>query len=268
MKKIFILILSVLLLCACSANENLDIAAPSSEQNGFVTESDVNSDGSVSEQRANHTEQIENPVFDSFSGIIMAGDWNKGYLYLDLSSSVLVKVTEGWALNSSDLIIVPIDNKLQYEVGMKITIEFDGVIMESYPAQISKPYEIVLDENDFPTLGELYNFENYHFDTANESDAVSYSFSSNSEDFDKIAQDFLSSVKHLKNLGYHQYFSYSMWMETVATLNNSVITVVVDKAGWLRLNNDMFFIGEDKAAEFICYIRDNGIYQTIHSQQQ
>lgn len=64
--------------------------------------------------------------------------------------SIMVSVDEGEEeLKSSDKIIVSLDvkskdSKTHFTVGDRVNVFYDGVIAESYPAQINTVYEILL----------------------------------------------------------------------------------------------------------------------------
>lgn len=64
--------------------------------------------------------------------------------------SIMVSVDEGEEeLDSSDKIIVSLDvkskdSKTHFTVGDRVNVFYDGVIAESYPAQINTVYEILL----------------------------------------------------------------------------------------------------------------------------
>ena len=66
--------------------------------------------------------------------------------------TIMVSVDEGEGeeeLNSSDKIIVSLDvkskdSKTHFTVGDRVNVFYDGVIAESYPAQINTVYEILL----------------------------------------------------------------------------------------------------------------------------
>lgn len=63
---------------------------------------------------------------------------------------ILVKPLEGqWELNSADKIYAGTDNvsediKAQFKAGTEVEIGYDGLIMETYPAQINAKYGITL----------------------------------------------------------------------------------------------------------------------------
>lgn len=53
--------------------------------------------------------------------------------------SVIVEPVEGSReLNSSDKISIRIENTKEYPIGTKLKITYDGIIMETYPAQINE----------------------------------------------------------------------------------------------------------------------------------
>lgn len=64
--------------------------------------------------------------------------------------SIMVSVDEGEEeLKSSDKIIISLDvkskdSKTHFTVGDRVNVFYDGVIAESYPAQINTVYEILL----------------------------------------------------------------------------------------------------------------------------
>lgn len=63
---------------------------------------------------------------------------------------ILVKPLDGqWELNSADKIFVgtdnvPEDTKAQFEAGAEVEIGYNGLVMETYPAQINAKYGITL----------------------------------------------------------------------------------------------------------------------------
>jgi len=64
---------------------------------------------------------------------------------------IMIKPVEGeWELNNSDQIIVytdetPEETKDQFEEGVMVKIGYNGLIMETYPAQINHDYIYVID---------------------------------------------------------------------------------------------------------------------------
>ncbi|NLY44860.1 MAG: DUF3221 domain-containing protein [Tissierella sp.] len=64
--------------------------------------------------------------------------------------SILVKVNEDEdEISSSDLMIVSLDFELgdsmtDFNIGDEVRVYYDGMIAESYPAQINKVYAIIL----------------------------------------------------------------------------------------------------------------------------
>lgn len=74
----------------------------------------------------------------------------KGVVTKTSDTSILVLVNEDEAVyKSSDLINVSLDVKLkdsmtQFKVGERISVYYDGIIAESYPAQVNNVYAIIL----------------------------------------------------------------------------------------------------------------------------
>lgn len=68
--------------------------------------------------------------------------------------SILVRVNEGEEeLRSSDLIRISLDAEIEdsqtdFHIGDEVRVYYDGTVAESYPAQISKVYAIVLVNGD------------------------------------------------------------------------------------------------------------------------
>lgn len=71
-------------------------------------------------------------------------------------TSILVKVNENDAIiKSSDLILVSLDVKMSdvsvsgrdFDIGVEVTVYYDGTVAESYPAQINEVYAIFPERN-------------------------------------------------------------------------------------------------------------------------
>lgn len=68
--------------------------------------------------------------------------------------SIIVSVNEDEnEIKSSDLMSVSLnvelkDSMTDFEIGDEVRVYYDGVIAESYPAQISRVYAIILVESD------------------------------------------------------------------------------------------------------------------------
>ncbi len=67
-------------------------------------------------------------------------------------STILLKVDEDQNM-SSDLIIVSTNTKLKdsfkdFQIGQKVRVYYNGVVAESYPAQVSTVYAILLVESE------------------------------------------------------------------------------------------------------------------------
>ena len=170
MKKILTAILAALFLTACAKSENI----PSPD------ELMSHGDEYAAEQLAGYTQNQLDRAWGTPDGSLSGfyGDiWSTSddgdhiVIYYDGNSKViavhcehvlhaeilevsdktiLVKPLEGqWKLSSADRIFVGTDNvsediRAQFAAGTQVEIGYDGLIMETYPAQINAKYGITL----------------------------------------------------------------------------------------------------------------------------
>lgn len=81
-------------------------------------------------------------IIDTISKDVGDGESFNAKIIKFYENSMLVATTE--PNQSADLVTVPYDNTGNLKVGDEVKIIFDGYYMESYPAQIAKPKQILL----------------------------------------------------------------------------------------------------------------------------
>ncbi|MBQ4100472.1 MAG: hypothetical protein IJC83_02880, partial [Oscillospiraceae bacterium] len=81
-------------------------------------------------------------IIDTITKDIGEGESFKAKIIKFYENSMLVATTE--KNTSADLVVVPCENKDNLHEGDEVKIVFDGYYMESYPAQIAKPKQVLL----------------------------------------------------------------------------------------------------------------------------
>ncbi|MCL2634441.1 MAG: hypothetical protein FWD34_08020 [Oscillospiraceae bacterium] len=122
-----------------------------------------------------------------------------------------------------------------YFAGQEIIVHYDGMVQELYPVIIPKIFKVEIDQPLTlmkTTLGE-------------------YLAVHTNEVFDTAVEKLLSDKTPLR-LEYHYWFFQEEYSIAVTFTVDNDTEFTVNSHGWLKIGEDsMFFIGEEKALEFI-----------------